>query len=114
MPADDNNTARASFDTGVRSAVDQYNQYATAVKKLLPLAQGDTGGSPVAAKVLLSAYNGNLFKFGISELCYLDNFHFEAAMNVIAGRVELRLEPHELFTNGTEIFQALAKEYSPQ
>lgn len=113
MTAEPVTARRPTQNTSARTAVDRYKQYAEAVKKLLPLAQGDTGGSPVAARVLLSAYNGHLFKFGVSELCHLDATHFEAAMNVIAGRVELRLEPHELFTNGSEIFQALAKEYSP-
>lgn len=87
-------------------------RYCDAIKTLLPLAQGDTGGSEVAAMVLLSAYNGRTFKLGVSELCRLDDIHYEAAMDVIAGRVELRLEPHQVFVNGTEIFEALAQAYT--
>jgi len=44
--------------------------YAAAIIKLVPLAQGDTGGSRVAAQVLLSAYNGKMI-FSWTLLTYV-------------------------------------------
>lgn len=71
-------------------------EYTDAVKTLLPLAQGDTGGSRVAALVLLSAYNGREFPLDITELCGLSLDYYFAAMIVIRGRVELDSVPQYL------------------
>ena len=69
-------------------------RYTAAVLKLIPLAQGDTGGSRVAAQILLSAYNGEEFQLNIVDLTNLDRKHYIAALSVIRGRVELGIEPH--------------------
>ena len=58
-------------------------EYIDAIIKLVPLAQGDTGGSRVAAQVLLSAYNGNDFQLDIVDLCRLDSGHYQAALAAI-------------------------------
>ncbi|MBU0945351.1 MAG: hypothetical protein KJ804_12155 [Proteobacteria bacterium] len=82
-------------------------EYTEAVKNLLPLAQGDTGGSRIAAMVLLSAYNGREFPLDITELCGLDLDHYFDAMIVIRGRVELQTEPQTLIKDGSRIFESL-------
>ena len=82
-------------------------EYADAIRKLLPLAQGDTGGSRVAALVLLSAYNGADFQVNVVDLCSLDRVHYQAALAVIRGRVETGREPQNFLKNGGEIFRDL-------
>lgn len=81
--------------------------YAAAIVKLVSLAQGDTGGSRVAAQVLLSAYNGADFQLDIVDLCNLDRVYYQAALAVIRGRVELREEPQNFVKNGDEVFRDL-------
>ena len=82
-------------------------RYTAAVLKLIPLAQGDTGGSRVAAQILLSAYNGEEFQLNIVDLTNLDRKHYIAALSVIRGRVELGIEPHTVLERGDKIFQEL-------
>ena len=81
--------------------------YSQAVSKLVKLAQGDTGGSRVAAQVLLSAYNGEDWQLNIVDLCVLDKTNYQAALEVIRGRVELYIEPHTLLKDGDRIFEEL-------
>ena len=86
-------------------------RYCSAVRTLIEIAQGDTGGSRVAAQVLLSAYNGDAFQFNIVELGILDQKHYQAALAVIQGRVELGREPHLCIDNGGRIFEALWEQW---
>ncbi len=86
-------------------------EYIDAIIKLVPLAQGDTGGSRVAAQVLLSAYNGNDFQLDIVDLCHLDRGHYQAALAVIRGRIELREEPQNYAANGDMVFRDLWQQW---
>lgn len=86
-------------------------EYSTAILKLITLAQGDTGGSRVAAQVLLSAYNGRDFQLDIVDLCSLDSGNYQAALSVIRGRVELRKEPQDFVEKGDEVFRDLWKRW---
>lgn len=81
--------------------------YSQAVSKLIKLAQGDTGGSRVAAQVLLSAFNGEAWQLNIVDLSVLDKSNYKAALDVIRGRVELYMEPHTLIENGDRVFEEL-------
>ena len=85
--------------------------YAAAIVKLVSLAQGDTGGSRVAAQVLLSAYNGADFQLDIVALGNLDHGYYQAALAVIRGRVELREEPQNFVENGDEVFRDLWQQW---
>lgn len=85
--------------------------YTEAVKKLLPISQSDTGGSRIAALVLLSAYNSYTFQVPVAEMALLDTGNCEAAMEVIYGRAEFRIEPQELIDNGQQIFENLAEQW---
>ena len=82
-------------------------EYSAAILKLVPLAQGDTGGSRVAAQVVLSAYNGSDFQLDITDLCNLDRGNYQAALAVIRGRVELGIEPQDSLENGDKVFREL-------
>jgi hypothetical protein len=88
------------------------NDYAEAVATLVTLAQDSTGGSRIAAQVVLSAYNGDSFQLDVAGLCgMLDDKHFQAALTVFVGRKHLGKEPHQLLKDGDKIFSALCKQW---
>ncbi len=86
-------------------------EYRQAVVRLVTLAGGDTGGSRVAAQVVLSAYNGHEWQLSIPDLCNLDSSNYQAALNVIRGRTELLTEPQKLITDGEDHFRRLWKQW---
>ena len=86
-------------------------RYQRGVELLVESALCDTSGSRAAAQVLLSAYNGYDWQLDVTDLCVLDETLFNAAMDVIKGRVETRQEPHELIDNGEAIFKQLQYEW---
>lgn len=55
-----------------------------ALLRLWQLAQGDHGGSNVAAKLLLGLYNGQRFPFDLTELRRLDGYYMSCVLNVLA------------------------------
>lgn len=67
----------------------------------------DCGGAVAARKLLLGLYDPRQHLFELTELQRLDGPMFEHAMNCIRLRVEHRIEPHELFAQGSEIFEGL-------
>ena len=79
-------------------------EYSAAVISLLELAQRDTGGSRMAAQVLLSAYNGDDYQLDVAGLGNLDRKNFELSMTVIRGRYDTGCEPHTLIQDGSKIF----------
>lgn len=81
--------------------------YAAAVAELVDLAMLDSGGSRVAAQVLLSAYDGSNFQVDIAGMGNLDRHYHDLAMIVIQGRYDTGWEPHSLIENGGKIFQTL-------
>jgi hypothetical protein len=81
--------------------------YADSVSALIKMARQDCSGSRVCAQVLLSAYNGSEFQLDITDLCLLDETYYNCAMIVIRGRVETRIEPHELIKDGSLVFEQL-------
>lgn len=83
------------------------DDYAAAINILLPVARRDTGQSSICAQVLLSAYNGFNFQLDVSALGGLDEELFDAAIVVIRGRTDCRLEPHDLVNNGSKVFMRL-------
>lgn len=83
-------------------------QYAKSVASLLKLARSNGGSSTgTAAQVLLSTYNGSHWHVDLTDLCHLDPDHYQAALNVIRGRVELSMEPHSVIADGDKHFRAL-------
>ena len=82
----------------------EWKEYEEAVRLLTTLAQTDTSGGRAAAQVVLSAYNGDEWQLDVTELSLLDGKYYLAAINVIRGRKELMIEPHNLIPNGRQIF----------
>ncbi len=81
--------------------------YEEAVRLLTSLARTSTSGGRVAAQVVLSAYNGDEWQLDITELGLLDGKYYLAALNVIRGRKELMIEPHNLIPDGRETFHRI-------
>lgn len=79
-------------------------EYQKAVELLTALARTDTSGGRAAAQVVLSAYNGSDWQLDVTDLCLLDPQNYQAALNVIRGRVELGIEPHRLIPDGDQVF----------
>ena len=79
------------------------------LQRLVELAANtDTGGGRVAARVILSCYNGEDYPLDVCELGTLDAQHFEDALNVIRLRIQDGKEPHEFFTDGGRLFNQIA------
>jgi hypothetical protein len=85
--------------------------YAAAVAELVELAMLDTGGSRVAAQVLLSAYDGSNYQIDIAGMGNLDRHYHDLAMAVIQGRYDTGWEPHNLIENGGKIFERLRRDW---
>lgn len=85
----------------------EHKEYEEAVRLLTGLAQTDTSGGRAAAQVVLSAYNGDEWQLDVTELSLLDGKYYQAAIDVIRGRKELMLEPHNLIDGGREIFHRI-------
>ena len=83
------------------------DDYKKAVAGLMDLAEQCSGGSRVAAQVLLSAYNGFDFQLDVSDMGNLDRKNFELAMAVIRGRYECGMEPHNALPDGDNRFDRL-------
>jgi len=81
--------------------------YERAVRTLIVLAQNETSGGRVAAQVVLSAYNGGEWQLDVTDLALLDRKHYLAALNVIRGRNELGIEPHEVIPEGQKVFNRI-------
>lgn len=87
-------------------------QYGEAVATLMKLAMAGGGSSTsAAAQLLLSAFNGNEWHVDITTLCSFDPKHYQAALNVIRGRSELYIEPHNVIQDGDRIFKVLWDKY---
>lgn len=83
-------------------------EYKRSVQELVRIALMGTGGSRVAAQVLLSAYNGNNFQVDVTDLGLLDRENFGHALRVIWGRnMTPWMEPQRVIENGDAVFSKL-------
>ncbi|WOB74330.1 DUF7673 family protein [Achromobacter xylosoxidans] len=82
-----------------------------ALKRLLPIAQRDTGQSQVIARFLLNLYNGNRFPFDNTDLRRLDNELVEDCIAVLRMDVLKQQEVHLYFERGSKIWETLAKDW---
>lgn len=89
-----------------------WKEYEEAVRLMTGLAQTDTSGARVAAQVVLSAYNGEEWQLDVTELSLLDAEYYQAAINVIRGRNELMIEPHNLISGGREVFRRIWNQWN--
>ena len=81
--------------------------YTAAVNALLQVAQQPTSGGAIAAQLLLSAYDGSCYHANIGAMRTLDSYNFENAVIVFTGRYDTGLEPHQVISNGSTIFETL-------
>lgn len=82
-----------------------------ALKRLLPIAQRDTGQSQVIARFLLNLYNGNRFPFDNTDLRRLDSELVEDCIAVLRMDARPLQEVHRYFENGSKIWETLAKDW---
>lgn len=85
--------------------------YQAGIARLIHLAYTDQTSARVAAQVLLSAYNGEQWQLDIVDLTLLDRENYQAALNVIRGRVEVNCEPQHMIQNGSSHFRELWGRY---
>jgi len=82
-----------------------------ALRRLLPIAQRDTGQSSVVARFLLNLYNGDRFPFDLTDMRRLDFEVFDDCMAVLMMDAQPLKEVHQYFENGGAIWESLAKEW---
>ncbi|WP_251865874.1 ParB/RepB/Spo0J family partition protein [Achromobacter sp. Marseille-Q4962] len=82
-----------------------------ALRRLLPVAQGDTRQSRVVARFLLNLYNGNRFPFDNTDLRCLDHELWEDCIAVLRMDSRPVQEVHSYFENGSKILEQLAKDW---
>lgn len=80
-----------------------------ALKRLLPIAQRDTGQSGVVARFLLNLYNGNRFPFDNTDLRRLDTNLVLDCLAVLRMDSRPQQEVHLYFPGGSKIWEQLAK-----
>lgn len=79
-----------------------------ALRRLLPIAQGDTGQCRHVAAFLLSLYNGNRFRFDLTDLRCVDRAIFDDCLAVLQMDAQPQKEVHTYFPKGGQVFEALA------
>lgn len=82
-----------------------------ALRRLLPIAQRDTGQSSVVARFLLNLYNGSRFPFDMADFRRLDYEVYDDCMAVLKMDSQPQKEVHRYFENGGAIWEGLAKDW---
>lgn len=82
-----------------------------ALRRLLPIALGDTGQSGVVARFLLNLYNGNRFPFDNTDLRRLDQQVSEDCIAVLRMDSLPAQEVHTYFSNGSQIWEKMASDW---
>lgn len=82
-----------------------------ALRRLLPIAQRDTGQSGRVARILLGLYNGARFPLNLLNLRSLDHEILNDVLAVLRMDANAYMEVHQYFENGGEVFEQLAKDW---
>jgi len=82
-----------------------------ALRRLLPIAQSDTGQSGVIARFLLGLFNGDRFAFDLTEFRRLDRALFDDCLTVLRMDYAPLQEVHCYFPNGGQVFEKLATDW---
>ncbi len=82
-----------------------------ALRRLLPMAQSDTGQSCVVARFLLNLYNGDRFPFDMTDFRCLDFAVFNDCMVVLKMDFQPAREIHMYFENGGAILEKIAADW---
>lgn len=110
--------AKAVMQTRARERDERMEQTPTirlegeaALRRLLPVAQRDTGQSSVIARFLLNLYNGDRFPFDMTDLRRLDYELFDDCIAVLKMDFQPLKEVHRYFEDGGAIWEVLAEEW---
>jgi hypothetical protein len=79
-----------------------------ALRRLLPIAQGNTGQCRHVAGFLLGLYNGTRFKFDLTDLRCVDRAIFDDCIAVLQMDAQPLREVHTYFPKGGALFEELA------
>ena len=82
-----------------------------ALYRLLPIAQGHSGQCRHVAAFLLGLYNGQRFRFDLTDLRCVDYEIFDDCMAVLRMDAQPLQEVHQFFENGNELFEGLAERW---
>lgn len=82
-----------------------------ALVRLLGIARGHSGQCRIVAEFLLSLYNGNRFRFDLTEFRCLDREIFDDCLQVLKLDYHPVREVHCYFKNGGQIWEQLAKDW---
>jgi len=82
-----------------------------ALRRLLPIAQGNTGQSERVARLLLACYNGYRFPMRLNNMRSLDYEIMDDCLAVLRMDANAYQEVHRYFDNGGNVFEQLAKDW---
>jgi hypothetical protein len=82
-----------------------------ALRRLLPIAQGNTGQCRHIAAFLLGLYNGTRFPFDLTDLRAIDHALFLDCIAVLRMDNTPQREVHTYFPNGGQVFEQLAEDW---
>lgn len=82
-----------------------------ALRRLLPIAQGNSGQCRHVAAFLLSLYNGGRFKFDLTDFRCVDRAIFADCLAVLQMDAESYAEVHTFFPKGNAQFEQLAEDW---
>lgn len=82
-----------------------------ALRRLLPIAQGNTGQCRHIAAFLLGLYNGTRFPFNLTDLRAIDHALFLDCIAVLRMDNTPQREVHTYFPNGGQVFEQLAQDW---
>lgn len=82
-----------------------------ALRRLLPIAMGNSGQSRRVAAVLLGCYNGTRFPLDLTNLRSLDYPIMEDVIAVLRMDANAQQEVHCYFERGGRIFENLANDW---
>lgn len=83
-----------------------------ALRRLVRLAQGDTGQCGVVAKFVLGLYNGRRFPFDLTELRRLDDAIFDDCMVLLRmDACVTEREVHRYLKDGAQLFERIAADW---
>lgn len=91
---------------------DRRQHYLSALRRLLKMAQRDTGQCRFVARFLLGLYNGYRFPFDLTSFRCLDVDVYEDCMTVLRmDASHLACEVHEYFPDGNALFESLVTKW---
>jgi len=82
-----------------------------ALRRLFDIAHGHSGRCKIIAKFLLGCYNGDRFRFDLTDFRCLDTKQFKDCIAVLKMDAQPKREVHTFFPNGGKRFEELAKSW---